>query len=163
MKNKIHIAYHNFVEKKMSMNAALIDIFSAGYEDGYEAGLTAQAQQEPVDVFAGLELCEFNDECDFCKDPMGGSYARLVRNPMDVTETEFYICGTCARKGKHLAKLVNITAYVNASNSTQLDYKYFVREIGEEDWREVTHSTYEASKPDPRTDYKRVAVVWSSN
>jgi len=43
----------------------------------------------------GLERCEFDDECDFCKSPGGGSYTRLIHNPEDCTEAEFYICGDC--------------------------------------------------------------------
>jgi hypothetical protein len=136
MQSKTHIAYHNFVEKKMSMDAALIDIFSAGYEDGYEAGLAAQEHQKEVNR---LTNC-------------------LTQIQRDINNDA--VAATCQTLGQYRSMLQKIiTAYVNTSNSTQLDYKYFVREIGEEDWREVTHSDYEASKPDPRTDYKRVAVV----
>lgn len=48
--------------------------------------------QEPV---AGLERCEFDDECNFCKSPQGGSFTRLIHNAEDCTEAEFYICGDC--------------------------------------------------------------------
>lgn len=52
-----------------------------------------------------VEICEFDDECDFCKSPEDGTYAKLNRVPEDVTETEFYICGKCAiAKGYSLNK-----------------------------------------------------------
>lgn len=51
----------------------------------------------------GLELCEFDDECDFCDDPKEGSYCRLIHNPEDVTETEFYICGKCVKNSINAA------------------------------------------------------------
>ena len=35
---------------------------------------------------AGLERCDFDDECDSCN------------NPQDVTEAEFYICHDCIYK-----------------------------------------------------------------
>lgn len=47
---------------------------------------------------AGLERCEFDDECEFCQSPQGGSFTRLVHNAEDCTESEFYICGDCAWK-----------------------------------------------------------------
>lgn len=43
-----------------------------------------------------LERCEFDDECDFCKDPQLGMYCSLNHIPEDVTETEYYKCGKCA-------------------------------------------------------------------
>ena len=42
----------------------------------------------------GLERCEFGDECDFCKDPSGGSWCKLATSESG-TETEYYVCGTC--------------------------------------------------------------------
>ena len=42
-----------------------------------------------------LERCEFDDECDFCDKPEGGSYCRLVHIPEMGTETDYYICGKC--------------------------------------------------------------------
>lgn len=47
-------------------------------------------------IAAGLEQCEFDDECDFCNAPEGGTFTRLIHNPEDVTEAEFYICNKCA-------------------------------------------------------------------
>lgn len=43
----------------------------------------------------GLEKCDFDDECDFCKNPEGGSWAALYHVPEDVTETRYYICRKC--------------------------------------------------------------------
>lgn len=43
----------------------------------------------------GLERCEFDDECDRCTSPTGGSWAKLYNEPEGVTETEYYICGGC--------------------------------------------------------------------
>lgn len=54
-----------------------------------------QEAQEPV---AGLVRCDFDDECDFCGEPEGGSYTRLVHNAEDCTEAEFYICACCLHK-----------------------------------------------------------------
>jgi len=51
-----------------------------------------QAAQEPV---PGLERCEFDDECEFCSEPEGGVFTRLIHNAEDCTEAEFYICGSC--------------------------------------------------------------------
>lgn len=44
----------------------------------------------------GFERCEFNDECDFCKTPKRGSYARMIRHAESSAETDYYICGKCA-------------------------------------------------------------------
>lgn len=43
-----------------------------------------------------FELCEFDDECDFCDNPEHGTYAKIDYIPEDVAETDFYICGKCA-------------------------------------------------------------------
>lgn len=50
---------------------------------------------EPADT-PRLERCNFDDECDHCKNPEGGSYAKMVRIPMENPEVDFYICGRCA-------------------------------------------------------------------
>jgi hypothetical protein len=52
----------------------------------------------PVQLVAGLEQCEFDDECEFCKSPQGGSFTRLSYNAEDCTEAEFYICGDCVHE-----------------------------------------------------------------
>jgi hypothetical protein len=52
----------------------------------------------PVQLVAGLEQCEFDDECEFCKSPQGGSFTRLIHNAEDCTEAEFYICGDCVHE-----------------------------------------------------------------
>jgi hypothetical protein len=46
-------------------------------------------------LHAGLKRCEFDDECDKCENPSGGSWARICQIPEDVAETEYYICGSC--------------------------------------------------------------------
>lgn len=46
----------------------------------------------------GYERCDFNDECDLCKDPKGGSYARMSRPAESSPEVDYYICGKCASK-----------------------------------------------------------------
>lgn len=50
---------------------------------------------EPADT-PRLERCDFDDECDHCKTPSGGSYANMIRVPMENPEVYFYICGRCA-------------------------------------------------------------------
>jgi Lar family restriction alleviation protein len=59
----------------------------------------------PILMEINLEKCNFDDECDFCKSPEGGSYAKLNHVPEDVTETEFYICGKCAIEKGYLVTL----------------------------------------------------------
>ena len=58
----------------------------------------AAPQQEAQEPVAGLVRCDFDDECDFCGEPEGGSYTRLVHNAEDCTEAEFYICACCLHK-----------------------------------------------------------------
>ena len=41
-----------------------------------------------------LEKCEFDDMCDFCKNPKKGSYAYITG--CECRDTEYYICGDCA-------------------------------------------------------------------
>jgi hypothetical protein len=50
---------------------------------------------EPADT-PRLERCGFDDECEYCKNPDGGSYAKMIRVPMENAEVDFYICGRCA-------------------------------------------------------------------
>lgn len=41
--------------------------------------------------------CEFDDECDFCESPQGGSYASISPSGDGIdAEVNFYICGKCA-------------------------------------------------------------------
>jgi len=61
--------------------------------DALQAKLDELQWQEPLP--AGLERCEFDDECDYCDSPEQGTYTRLIHNPEDCTEAEFYICGGC--------------------------------------------------------------------
>ncbi|MGZ5055348.1 MAG: hypothetical protein ACXWAT_10465 [Methylobacter sp.] len=46
-------------------------------------------------LHAGLTRCEFDDECDKCDSPSGGTWAKICQMPEDVAETEYYICGVC--------------------------------------------------------------------
>lgn len=59
---------------------------------------------------AGLERCQFDDECDFCRNPQGGSFTRLIHNAEDCTEAEFYLCGDCAWKAVDAFKSAAPTA-----------------------------------------------------
>lgn len=43
----------------------------------------------------GLERCEFDDDCDFCDSPEGGTWVQLCSIPEDVTEATYYICRKC--------------------------------------------------------------------
>jgi hypothetical protein len=42
--------------------------------------------------------CEFDDACDICKTPIGGSYAAGYSNDENGCEVDYYICGKCATK-----------------------------------------------------------------
>lgn len=44
---------------------------------------------------AGLELCEFDDECSACDAPEGRVFVSLCHIPMEGTEADFYICEKC--------------------------------------------------------------------
>lgn len=46
----------------------------------------------------GYERCDFDDECDLCGNPEGGSYARMIRHAESDSEADYYICGKCAMK-----------------------------------------------------------------
>ena len=50
---------------------------------------------EKQESVANIIRCEFDDECEFCNSPEGGSFTRLIHNAEDCTEAEFYICGKC--------------------------------------------------------------------
>lgn len=45
----------------------------------------------------GLEKCDFDDACDRCSSPTGGSWVQLCHIPEDVTEANFYICWECIK------------------------------------------------------------------
>lgn len=57
----------------------------------------SKAGGEPVEP-TGLVRCKFDDGCEFCSSPEGGIFTRLIHNPEDVTEAEFYICGKCVHE-----------------------------------------------------------------
>jgi len=76
------------------------------FKDGFASGLRAAqkrasepaaltAGRDALALPAGLERCEFDDECDFCNAPEQGVFTRLIHNVEDTTEAEFYICGGC--------------------------------------------------------------------
>ena len=41
-------------------------------------------------------MCDFDDTCDVCDDPQGGSYADGYSNNECGCEIDYYICGKCA-------------------------------------------------------------------
>ena len=53
-----------------------------------------------------LELCEFNDECDFCQEPeqSQSSYVHIIHWPEDVAEAQWYMCGNCRNEYIEQAK-----------------------------------------------------------
>ena len=51
------------------------------------------SQEEIEKYFA---RCEFDDTCDVCNDPQGGSYAIGYSNNECGCEVDYYICGKCA-------------------------------------------------------------------
>lgn len=50
--------------------------------------------QEEIEQY--FTRCEFDDECDVCKNPEGGSYAAGYTNDECGCEVDHYICGKCA-------------------------------------------------------------------
>lgn len=52
----------------------------------------------------------------------------------------------------------NLVREVIRAVQSQPNYRYFIREIGEGDWQEVTYSRYAEAAGDPHTDYKREGV-----
>lgn len=44
--------------------------------------------------YLGLQECEFDDECDFCDEPEGGTFAAISSGD-GYTETDYYICFKC--------------------------------------------------------------------
>jgi hypothetical protein len=53
--------------------------------------------KEEIEKF-GYERCDFDDECDLCKNPEGGSYAKMIKHAESNEECDYYICGKCASK-----------------------------------------------------------------
>ena len=45
----------------------------------------------------GLVKCDFDDACDCCSNPTGGSWASLIHIPEGNTEAEYYICWECLK------------------------------------------------------------------
>lgn len=50
--------------------------------------------QEEIEKY--FVRCEFDDLCDVCNDPKGGSYAAGYSNNECGCEVDYYICGKCA-------------------------------------------------------------------
>jgi hypothetical protein len=63
--------------------------------------------QSPLD---GLEPCEFDDECEFCSRPRGGSYASI--SGYYEVEVDYYICGHCAKKRFPKHQILKDMSYV---------------------------------------------------
>jgi hypothetical protein len=42
----------------------------------------------------GLQRCDFDDECEFCDNPQGGSWVQMFVAE-GVTEAEYYVCANC--------------------------------------------------------------------
>ncbi|WP_304138739.1 hypothetical protein, partial [Mesonia mobilis] len=57
----------------------------------------------------GLTECEFDDACDECKNPKGGSFAVGYVNDMCGEEVESYICRKCASEN-YDEKLFHLTS-----------------------------------------------------
>lgn len=51
-----------------------------------------------IEKLTGLEVCEFNDECDYCDDPKGVSFASMSHCPEDNSEVNYYVCKKCIEK-----------------------------------------------------------------
>lgn len=49
---------------------------------------------EEAAKYLGYERCEFDDECDSCKEPEQGSYVELFVSEAG-TEAVRYVCGKC--------------------------------------------------------------------
>lgn len=50
--------------------------------------------QEEIEKY--FVRCEFDDTCNVCDDPQGGSYASGYSNNECGCEVDYYICGKCA-------------------------------------------------------------------
>lgn len=50
-------------------------------------------KQEAI-KYLGVDICEFNDECDLCDNPQDGSYVSISNTDCGI-ETNYYICGKC--------------------------------------------------------------------
>ena len=44
---------------------------------------------------SNYEKCEFDDECNFCESPSGGSWVQVVNMGENGTEYDHYICDKC--------------------------------------------------------------------
>lgn len=82
---------------------SLLDDQTLGLEEDQEdiikeAGALLAADSKAAGEPTGLVRCEFDDGCEFCSNPEGGIFTRLIHNPEDVTEAEFYICGKCVHE-----------------------------------------------------------------
>jgi len=48
----------------------------------------------------GLEICEFHNECNDCKNPQHGSFASGSGGHEMGYEVDFYVCGKCVLKAR---------------------------------------------------------------
>lgn len=77
----------------------------------------AQAARAPYYSKGGLELCDFDDECEFCRSPKKGTYASI--SGYEQPETDFYICGKCAVKNHKKEYIANQSMCASYSNFEQ--------------------------------------------
>ncbi len=75
-------------------------------------GIPAYAKILLRNPFSGLERCEFDDECEFCRKPRKGSYAQMSGSWECPDEVDFYICGHCAKKRHYKYQLYSDMQYV---------------------------------------------------
>jgi len=47
----------------------------------------------------GLTKCDFDDTCDRCYSPKGGTFASGYANDMCGEEVDYYVCRKCATDG----------------------------------------------------------------
>jgi len=62
--------------------------------------MTEQEIQERIDDYikhSGLVRCDFDDSCDKCSTPRGGSWVELYCTE-GVSEAVYYICGNCIKE-----------------------------------------------------------------
>ena len=76
-----------------------------------------QSARAPHYSKGGLDLCTFDDDCDFCKTPKKGTYVSM--SGYEQPEADFYICGKCAVRSHKKGFIDNQAMCAGYSNFSQ--------------------------------------------
>lgn len=106
--NQVKIVARWYSKRRKSMYSA--DMRKYG-------GIPAYARYMLRSPFSGLERCDFDDECEFCSHPKGGSYA-LISGYYE-PEVDYYICGHCVKKKHYKFQLGDDMMYTPYSRFNQ--------------------------------------------